>query len=67
MNPSGGEASRRMAPEEEYMRRDLHPEAAGSFCNAFWGSGDAGYEVIQSRMKTANRTMDEVRAMYKER
>lgn len=31
------------------------------------GSGDAGYEVIQTRMKSAARTVDEVRAMYKER
>ncbi|CAO1615528.1 unnamed protein product [Sympodiomycopsis kandeliae] len=65
MGLDGGEAGRMVAAEEEYIRREL--QDTNNFCNAFWGTGDAGYEIIQARMKTANRTMDEVRALYKER
>lgn len=65
MRQDGGEAGRRMA-EDEYIRRELHQDAS-VFCNAFWGSHDAGFDVIQHRMKVANRTMDEVRQLYKER
>lgn len=66
MGLDGGEAGRRAAAEDEYIRRELHQDTS-NFCNAFWGSGDAGYEAIQHRMKTGNRTMDDVRALYKER
>lgn len=37
------------------------------FCNAFWGQGDRGYEVIMARLRGASRTMDELRAFWKER
>ncbi|CAO1636708.1 unnamed protein product [Parajaminaea phylloscopi] len=66
MGQDGGEAGRRMAAEDEYIRRELHQDAS-AFCNSFWGSSDAGFEVVQHRMKVANRTMDEVRQLYKER
>ncbi|EJT97008.1 hypothetical protein DACRYDRAFT_119798 [Dacryopinax primogenitus] len=37
------------------------------FCNAFWGPNDAGYEVLLARMRGAMRTMEELRAFWKER
>ena len=37
------------------------------FCNAFWGEGDAGYEVISARLRASNRTVDDLRAFWKER
>ena len=37
------------------------------FCNAFWGQGDRGYEVIMARLRGAARTVDELRAFWKER
>ncbi|KAE8218871.1 hypothetical protein CF319_g7329 [Tilletia indica] len=38
-----------------------------AFVNAFWGSNDAGFATIQNRMRTATKTMDDLRALYKER
>lgn len=37
------------------------------FCNAFWGSGDAGVDVLFARMRGAARTVEELRAFWKER
>ena len=37
------------------------------YCNAFWGQGDKGYEVIMARLRGANRTTDELRTFWKER
>lgn len=37
------------------------------FCNAFWGEDDAGYEVIMARLRASGRTMDELKAFWKER
>jgi hypothetical protein len=37
------------------------------FCNAFWGPGDKGYEVILARLRGAHRTTDELRLFWKER
>lgn len=37
------------------------------FCNAFWGPGDRGYEVVMARLRGATRTVDELRAFWKER
>lgn len=37
------------------------------FCNAFWGLGDGGVEVLFARMRGAMRTMEELRAFWKER
>ncbi|EGO00577.1 hypothetical protein SERLA73DRAFT_71588 [Serpula lacrymans var. lacrymans S7.3] len=37
------------------------------FCNAFWGIGDGGVDVLFARMRGASRTMDELRAFWKER
>jgi hypothetical protein len=40
---------------------------ANDFCNAFWGLGDAGVEVLFARMRGAGRTMEELRGFWKER
>ncbi|TFY50845.1 hypothetical protein EVJ58_g10864 [Rhodofomes roseus] len=37
------------------------------FCNAFWGLGDGGVDVLFARMRGAARTMEELRAFWKER
>lgn len=65
MGRDGGEAGRRMAAEDELIRRELQDQT--TFCNSFWGSQDAGYPVMQARMKNSARIVDDVRAMYKER
>lgn len=37
------------------------------FCNAFWGAGDAGVDVLFARMRGAARSVEEVRVFWKER
>jgi hypothetical protein len=37
------------------------------FCNAFWGIGDAGVDVLFARMRGAARTMEELKLFWKER
>ncbi|RDX43395.1 hypothetical protein OH76DRAFT_1361231 [Lentinus brumalis] len=37
------------------------------FCNAFWGLGDGGVDVLFARMRGAMRTMEELRSYWKER
>ncbi|KAI0752871.1 hypothetical protein C8Q80DRAFT_1217267 [Daedaleopsis nitida] len=37
------------------------------FCNAFWGLGDGGVDVLFARMRGAIRTMEELKAFWKER
>jgi len=37
------------------------------FCNAFWGEGDAGYEVISARLRASSRTVDDLKTFWKER
>ena len=37
------------------------------FCNAFWGVGDGGVEVLFARMRGAARTVEELRNFWKER
>ncbi|KAH8110552.1 hypothetical protein DFH11DRAFT_1514214 [Phellopilus nigrolimitatus] len=37
------------------------------FCNAFWGSADGGVDVLFARMRGAVRTVEEIRAFWKER
>ncbi len=38
-----------------------------SFCNACWGDNDAGYEVLMARLRATGRTMDDMKAFWKER
>ena len=50
--------------------RDGSPDPTSSsldFCNAFWGSNDAGVDVLLARMRGAARTMEELRNFWKER
>jgi hypothetical protein len=37
------------------------------FCNAFWGLGDGGVDVLFARMRGAARTIEELRNFWKER
>jgi hypothetical protein len=37
------------------------------FCNAFWGLGDGGVDVLFARMRGASRTLGELRNYWKER
>ena len=37
------------------------------FCNSFWGSGDAGVDVLFARMRGTSRTIEELRNFWKER
>ncbi|KAF8058691.1 SH3 domain-containing protein [Lyophyllum atratum] len=37
------------------------------FCNAFWGIGDGGVDVLFARMRGATRTMEELKNFWKER
>lgn len=37
------------------------------FCNAFWGAGDGGVDVLFARMRGASRTMEELKNFWKER
>lgn len=37
------------------------------FCNSFWGFGDGGVDVLFARMRGAARTMEELKAFWKER
>ena len=37
------------------------------FCNSFWGEGDNGVDVLFARIRGAMRTMEELRAFWKER
>jgi hypothetical protein len=52
-----------------YARPDS-PDASDralDFCNAFWGLGDGGVDVLFARMRGAARTAEELRAFWKER
>lgn len=37
------------------------------FCNAFWGPGDGGVDVLFARMRGGLRTVEELKAFWKER
>ena len=37
------------------------------FCNAFWGLGDGGVDVLFARLRGAMRTTEELRTFWKER
>ncbi|KAH9920957.1 uncharacterized protein B0H18DRAFT_880670 [Fomitopsis serialis] len=49
------------ANSPEFSNRSL------DFCNAFWGLGDGGVDVLFARMRGASRTMEELRSFWKER
>lgn len=37
------------------------------FCNSFWGVDNRGYDVVMARLRGAGRTIDELKAFWKER
>lgn len=37
------------------------------FCNAFWGLGDPGVEVLFARMRGSAKTVEDLRAFWRER
>lgn len=37
------------------------------YCNSFWGSGDAGPNIMFARMRGASKTTDELRNFWNER
>jgi hypothetical protein len=37
------------------------------FCNAFWGIGDGGVDVLFARMRGGARSMEELKNFWKER
>ncbi|KAF8309078.1 hypothetical protein DL93DRAFT_2063328 [Clavulina sp. PMI_390] len=45
---------------------DESPQST-DFCNAFWGPGDGGVDVLFARMRGAARTAEEMRAFWRER
>ncbi|KAH7099880.1 hypothetical protein BKA62DRAFT_640553 [Auriculariales sp. MPI-PUGE-AT-0066] len=47
--------------EEELSLRQL------DYCNAFWGIADGGVAVLFARLRGTTRTMDDIRAFWKER
>ena len=49
------------ANSPEFANRSL------DYCNAFWGAGDGGVDVLFARMRGATRTIDELRGYWKER
>ncbi|WAQ86615.1 hypothetical protein PtA15_7A341 [Puccinia triticina] len=42
-----------------------YQDSMQDFCNAFWG--DAGYEVLMSRVKQSSRMLEDLKTWYKER
>lgn len=53
--------SKYMQGSPAYLDRNL------DFCNAFWGLGDGGVDVLFARMRGATRTVEELRNFWKER
>ncbi|KAG8967907.1 hypothetical protein FRC05_001872 [Tulasnella sp. 425] len=52
----------------KYFHELPDPDHTGSnFCNSSWGTNDRGVEVLFARMRGAARTMEELRAFWKER
>ncbi|ODO03499.1 septation protein imp2 [Cryptococcus wingfieldii CBS 7118] len=58
--PNGGMNGQQVG-EEELQNPRLF------FCNSFWGPGERGYDVIMARLRGAGRTVEELRAFWKER
>jgi len=58
---ANGTANGALPPQDEMS------DPALDFCNAFWGQGSRGYDVIMARLRGAARTIDELRLFWKER
>ena len=70
--PTSTMSARRQASTTSLSKyaRTTEPELTSrtlDFCNAFWGLGDGGVDVLFARMRGAARTMEELRAFWKER
>lgn len=53
--------------QDEGINEDNLTDPSLDFCNAFWGQGDRGYEVIMTRLRGASKTVDDLKAFWKER
>jgi len=56
-----GRYTRQADAEPELENRTL------DFCNAFWGLNDPGVEVLLARVRYATKTVDDLRAFWRER
>ena len=56
-----GRYARQADAELELANRSL------DFCNAFWGLNDPGVEVLFARMRYAAKTIEDLRAFWRER
>jgi hypothetical protein len=72
--PPGHERSQSTASLSRYYhgqngepQEDDLTDPSLDFCNAFWGQGDRGYEVIMTRLRGAAKTVDDLKAFWKER
>ena len=61
-NSSASAANGGRAPGDENLN-----DPKLDFCNAFWGVDQKGYDVVMARLRGAGRTIDELRAFWKER
>lgn len=59
---NGANGTNPSAPTEEELA-----DPRTDFCNAFWGQGDRGYEVVMARLRGAGRTIEELKTFWKER
>ena len=65
--------SARRTPSTTSLSRSAHGDSPSmqnrsfDFCNAFWGLGDGGVDVLFARMRGAARTMEELKNFWKER
>ncbi|KAJ3564647.1 hypothetical protein NP233_g8163 [Leucocoprinus birnbaumii] len=57
----------RHAPQRANGVDPFHGLENRDFCNAFWGTGDVGPNVLFARMRGAERTTDELRNFWQER
>jgi hypothetical protein len=53
--------ARQADAELEFENRSL------DFCNAFWGLNDPGVDVLIARMRYGSKTIDDLRAFWRER
>lgn len=56
-----GRYARQADAELELENRSL------DFCNAFWGLNDPGVEVLLARMRYGSKTIEDLRAFWRER
>ncbi|KAF9012600.1 SH3 domain-containing protein [Cyathus striatus] len=57
----------RYAPTRSLDEDVFNGSTSRDFCNSFWGAGDAGPNVLFTRMRGAAKTTDEIRNFWNER